>query len=312
MDELTVPFVSVIIPVFNNRKQLTLCLQALQTQTYDQDRYEVIVVDNGSDPSERLDDIINHFSKAKLVLELTPSSYAARNKGLSIAEGTIIAFTDSDCIPQKDWLKNGVMHLRNTPNCGLLAGKVQLFFKNPDHLTMVELYELVTAFPQENFLKNAQFGATANVFTSRSVFDKVGRFDSSLKSGGDMEWGQRVAAFGYTQTYGSNVVVEHPARYSLTEVYQKTRRSAGGGYKLQVKNLQHQWPQRPMIRNLIMLGKLAKRFLPPIRGVATFLFDLRLKTITQKSSVIFVFLFAHYVLAVEMIKLSFGGTPSRG
>jgi glycosyltransferase involved in cell wall biosynthesis len=311
MYELKKPFVSVIIPVFNNRKQLILCLNALQTQTYDQDCFEIIVVDNGSDAGEQVDDIVNHLSKVQLVFEPTPSSYAARNKGISVSKGTILAFADSDCIPKKDWLENGVMHLRNTPNCGLLAGKIQLFFKDPAQLTMVELYEQVTAFPQEKFLKDAQFGATANIFTFRSVFDKVGIFDSNLKSGGDMEWGQRVAAFGYTQTYGKDAVVEHPARSLFAQVYQKTRRSAGGGYNLQVKNLQHQWPQRPVMRNLMMLGKLAKRFLPPMRGLAKLLSNPQLKTINQKSSVIFVFLFAHYVLAAEMVKLSFGGTPTR-
>ncbi len=93
------PFVSVIIPVYNDAGRLRICLAALHKQTYDSDRYEIIVIDNGSDPSPVMDNLKVEFDNVVYDQELTPGSYAARNKGITIAKGDVIAFTDADCIP---------------------------------------------------------------------------------------------------------------------------------------------------------------------------------------------------------------------
>jgi len=61
MSKLSTPFVSVIIPVYNDSIRLRTCLQALEEQTYPKSAYEVIVVDNGSD--ESIEPIFAEFSK---------------------------------------------------------------------------------------------------------------------------------------------------------------------------------------------------------------------------------------------------------
>jgi len=103
MSKTSTPFVSVIIPVYNDPERLKTCLQALEEQTYPQSSYEVIVVDNGSD--ESIEPIVTEFNQAKAGYEPHPGSYAARNKGLSLARGEVIAFTDADCIPALDWIE---------------------------------------------------------------------------------------------------------------------------------------------------------------------------------------------------------------
>ena len=102
-------FVSVIIPVYNDSERLKLCLEALENQTYSKDLYEVIVVDNASE--EDIKSIVGQFSQAKYTYESQSGSYVARNKGISIARGEILAFTDSDCIPASDWIEKGVANL---------------------------------------------------------------------------------------------------------------------------------------------------------------------------------------------------------
>ena len=64
---MTQPFVSIMIPVYNDRDRLTLCLAALEHQTYPKDQYEVIVIDNGSDHS--LDDLANQYLQVRLTSE---------------------------------------------------------------------------------------------------------------------------------------------------------------------------------------------------------------------------------------------------
>jgi glycosyltransferase involved in cell wall biosynthesis len=182
------PFVSVIIPVFNDGERLRRCLLALGQQTYPRDRFEVVVVDNGS--SEDVAAIVAGQAFVTLGHEARPGSYAARNTGLGLARGEVLAFTDSDCLPQPDWIAAGVARLAASPGCGLVAGKISVFFQDPQRPTATELYESLTAFQQHKYIERDHYGATANLFTRRDVFDVVGRFSDGLTSGGDREWGQ--------------------------------------------------------------------------------------------------------------------------
>lgn len=220
------PFVSVIIPVYNDVERLQKCLNALEKQTYPQDLYEVIVVDNASDKS--IVEIVNKYQQASATYEAQPGSYAARNKGLTVAKGEIFAFTDSDCIPDPDWIKNGVTALKNNPDCGIVGGRIQLFFRNPSRLTAVELYEDLTAFPQKRHIEINNFTPTANLFTYKVIFDKVGKFNHKLKSNGDREWCQLVQQQGYSIKYAEKAIVSHPARYSFKQIYRRYLRMAGG------------------------------------------------------------------------------------
>lgn len=226
VDAPEMPFVSVLIPVFNDQERLRLCLNALSQQTYPHDRYEVIVVDNGSehDPSA----MASEFPDVTFLRELRPGSYTARNLGLSLAKGSVIALTDADCIPEPSWIQAGVDRLSRTPNCGLVAGNVLLFFKDPKRPNAAELYDAVTSFQQKKFIEKYHFGATANVFTYKHVFDKVGLFNDQLRSGGDREWGQRVHASGYQLVYADEVRIQHPARSSFTELRNRNIRLTAG------------------------------------------------------------------------------------
>ncbi|MFT4283155.1 MAG: glycosyltransferase family A protein, partial [Candidatus Woesearchaeota archaeon] len=96
--------VSVIIPVHNDSYRLKKCLTALKYQDYR--NYEVLLIDNNS--KENIKKICKEYSFVKYFKEEKKGSYSARNKGISNSNGEIIAFTDSDCIPNKDWLSEGV------------------------------------------------------------------------------------------------------------------------------------------------------------------------------------------------------------
>ena len=280
-------FVSVIIPVFNDAERLKICLTALDKQTYPQDYYEVIVVDNGSD--ESLENVVKQFTQAKLAYCPEPGSYAARNHGIALAKGEILAFTDADCIPAPDWLTMGVKRLLATANCGLVAGKIELFFKNPDRPTAVELYDSVTFFNQKQYIEEKKYGATANVFTYKSVFDQVGLFNSQLKSGGDKEWGQRVFAGGYSLAYADDSCVAHPARYYFRQMYRKIARVRGVGYE-------QERATKPL---LIYLLTTLSHLKPPVRFTVSKLHQLsqegKLKNPCQTCHVLGIIFAMHYL-----------------
>jgi GT2 family glycosyltransferase len=240
--------VSVVIPVRDDSRRLDVCLAALCAQTYPRDRYEIVVVDNASAQSPA--DVAAAHGPVRLLSEAQPTSSAARNAAIRSSQAEIFAFTDADCVPTLDWIANGVAALGSIPNCGLVAGHIDLSVRQPARPTAVELFELATAFDQRRYVQQWRFAATANAFTYRSVFDHVGLFDATLSSGADLEWGQRIFGAGYTQIYAATARVTHPARATLSELSAKHRRVIGGLTRLRethnhrhlVATLLRDWP----------------------------------------------------------------------
>jgi glycosyltransferase involved in cell wall biosynthesis len=300
------PFASAIVPVYNDVAGLKLCLEALENQTYPKPKYEVIVVDNASDNSREIQDLVREYHQAIYTYQSIPGSYAARNQGISIARGEVIAFTDADCIPNRDWLETGIDNLIKVPNCGLVAGKIQIFSRNPGYLSPVEVYESIMALTQKEFLEIHKYGATANVFTWKKVIDEVGVFDPTLKSSGDVDWGRRVYARNYQQVYAENACVAHPARANFAQLYKRTIRHAGGVYDLLNRDRSNFWQQQSLF-----IKYLGFNLTPPVKFAWHHLFNPELKTLTQKIQIVYVMLFVRYITAWELCRLKFGATSAR-
>lgn len=278
--------VSVIIPTYNDWDRLKLCVEALKVQTYPSDLFEVIIVNN--DPMNQGSELIlpDNFQQ---ISEAKPGSYAARNAGIKIAKGEILAFTDSDCIPAYDWIEQGTKAL----NLGvdLVAGKVNLFYKNKK-LNFAEIYEKAYAFRQDI---NASKGVsvTANLIVKRSVFEKIGYFDSSLLSGGDFNWTKRATTRGYRLKFFEKVIINHPSRNNLSSLIQKNKRKAGGNLKQNKGDLK-------VILKLILLG-----FFPPFRS---YVFLLKRADLTRKErvSLIFINYYIKIFSTINYLKLLLG------
>ena len=295
--------VSVIVPVYNNLEFLETCLHALQNQTYPKESYEVIVVDNASE--EKIENVTIQFPQVTLAHESKPGSYAARNKGIALAKGEVIAFTDSDCIPAEDWIEKGLESLFKTPNVGLVGGKIELIFKTSDKPTAIEFYDFINNhLNQAQHVSQSHFAATANVFTLASILEKVGVFNSELKSLGDMEWGRRVYSQGYQLVYSEEVCVRHPARSSLKELYKRTTRVAGGFYGLDLCDRTKGEQE--------LAKEIFKRLKPPVKYLRWRLSDERLEGVQQKLLFAAVVIFNDYVMAFELIRLRMGGQAKRG
>lgn len=219
------PLVSVIVPVKDGLDLLVRCVHALLAQDYPADRYEVLVVDNGSKVSPVT--VLPADPRLTVLFEPSPGSYTARNRALQIARGEILAFTDADCDPQADWISAAARFLVEHPDVAMIGGRVDLRFAGGRPQNGPEWFEFVNGFPQEEYLAKG-YAVTANMVTRRQVFDRVGDFDSRLLSGGDGEWGRRVRAAGLAQAYVPSAAIEHPARDSWTELRIKTQRTTRG------------------------------------------------------------------------------------
>jgi len=229
-------FISIIIPFYKDLGGLLLILRSLESQTLPSRNWEVIVVNNDPDLPLVLPECLSLSYSLKILEEPKPGSYAARNKGIAAARGSIIAFTDADCSPDNEWLKNSweVFSQDFKKEIGILTGPVSLFFKDPENLSDAEVYEKYTGFTTKVYAKDGH-AITANWFSYKSVLEEFGCFNATLKSNGDSELSGKIST-KYPIVYQESILVRHPARYRTTDLVNKYRRLLGGAFTRKFKN----------------------------------------------------------------------------
>jgi glycosyltransferase involved in cell wall biosynthesis len=227
---VTGPLVSVILPVYCPRGQgldeLAECLGRLSGQTWPRDQTELIVIDNGCPGIER---VLAPHPHVRLVREEQPGSYAARNAGLRIARGEVLAFTDADCLPEPGWLACGAAGVADGQPTSVVTGPIRLVTPRPPGVSPTAyLYSAALSFVPKGAHPTGGFGATANLIVRRATMDAVGPFDASFKSGGDWDWGRRAAELGFRTRFDPELCVGHQARPTVGSILRRELRLAGG------------------------------------------------------------------------------------
>ncbi|KAA0988871.1 glycosyltransferase [Dyadobacter aurulentus] len=217
--------VSIVIPTYRDWNRLAKCLNTLTLQSFPKGEIEIIIANN--DVQDLPPGDFELPTNAKLINVAQPGSYAARNAAIEIARGRIIGFTDSDCIPDQNWVRNAVEYLQTHPEISRIGGSVKIFYRE-DKPNEVELYDNFFAFNQRGYVQNNGTAVTANMFTYASTFKAVGLFNSKLMSGGDFQWGTIANKNGFKIAYVEDVMVKHPARNNLTELLKKEKRVGDG------------------------------------------------------------------------------------
>ena len=180
------PFVSVIVPAFNEEKHIAECLSSLLALDYPKDRYNITVVDNNS--NDNTASLIRQFNVQYLFLERGKVG-AVRNYGVKCTESDIIAFIDADCIAGKTWLASGVEKLKD-----LDVGAVGGFCRLRDNPGWVEkawvLGERVGNIEVNNL-------AGSSFLLERKMFESLDGFDESINAGEDSKLSAKITEKGY-------------------------------------------------------------------------------------------------------------------
>ncbi|MFN3514874.1 MAG: glycosyltransferase [Phenylobacterium sp.] len=212
------PKVSVIVPHYNDLAGLEICLQTLERQTLPRDQFEIVVADNASPQGEAaVAGVI--AGRARLVIVREKGAGPARNGGVAASRGEMLAFIDSDCQAEPEWLEQGLAALADYD---FIGGRVKVLVDDPARMTGAEAFERVFAFDFKTYITKKGFTGSGNLFCPRSLFEEVGGFRTGLSE--DLEWSHRARAAGYRLGYAPLAVVGHPARRSWEELRAKWRR----------------------------------------------------------------------------------------
>ena len=175
--------VSVIIPTLNEARHIKTCLDSILNQSYPKDKYEVLVVD--SDSRDGTIDIVkaccSKHNNVTLIFEDKKSASAARNKGIEMAKGKIIAFIDADTIISEGWIDQIIGCFDLFPKLGVVGGPDFTPNDDPYVAQMIGLTEnsesMVSEFKDK---EAAMMIKSCNCGCLKEVLDIVGYFDDDV------------------------------------------------------------------------------------------------------------------------------------
>jgi GT2 family glycosyltransferase len=197
--------VSIIVPTFNGASRIGNCLDALQLQTAGRNA-EIIVVNDGS--TDNTIGAVQGYSGVRLITQENAGPAAARNRGALEALGSIILFTDDDCLPMNDWLEAmlepfedaevvGAKGVYRTHQRSLVARFVQIEYE--------DRYRLMAALDCIDFID------TYSAAFRRDRFLEMAGYDTSfpVACAEDIELSYRMSARGWKMKFVPAAIVYH-------------------------------------------------------------------------------------------------------
>lgn len=210
---------TVVVPHYNDLAGLDACLTALEAQTIGRGRFAIVVADNNS-PQGREAVAATVRDRAELVVEPRKGAANARNAALPLVKTALIAFTDSDCVPDPRWLEAGLARVA-TGAADFYGGEMQVIVPDDRAMTGAEVFEYVFSFQNERYVRLG-FSVTANLFAPAAMFDAVGGFVDGVSE--DKDWCLRAGAAGYRIGYAPGAIVRHPPRRDWPDLMKKWHR----------------------------------------------------------------------------------------
>jgi GT2 family glycosyltransferase len=198
------PEISVVVPSYRRPDRLERMVRAMEAQTLDKSRFEVLIVDNQS--GDTTSDVLAKLA-ANTTITLrplcTPSrvglAAAARNLGWQSARAPVIAYTDDDCVPDPTWLEVGLAAMESNPRVGVVQG-----------VTRHPPGPREDWFVWREILEPTRWFEACNLFYRRDALDAAGGFDEGVGLGGeDTMAGWGVLDKGWERSFAPDALVWH-------------------------------------------------------------------------------------------------------
>lgn len=218
--------ISVVIPTYDRPTQLAVCLGGLARSRFPPERFEVVVVDDGSPaPLDPVVEPLRSSLRLTLVRQPNRGPAAARNAGAAAARGELLAFTDDDCVPDPDWLEALARHAAQRPG-HLIGGRTinmlprNAFSAASQHLVSF-LYDYglasATSRPWTGFF------ASNNIALPTAAFQAIGGFDETfpLAAGEDRDFCARWNESGAPSHFAPDARIRHYHRLTLSRFWRQ-------------------------------------------------------------------------------------------
>jgi glycosyltransferase involved in cell wall biosynthesis len=214
--------VALCIPVYDEVEALRRLLVSIADVDYPPDLLQVVVAVDGGDPAVR--ELAEAAGARTVVLSPNQGSYAARNAAIDAVDGAVdaVLFTDADCTVSRQWVR---AHLAALETADLSGGGVRWAFS--ERPSPAEWVDSIRHLHQRAYVERDHYAATCNLAVRASVLDTM-RFDATLRTGGDAEFGRRATAAGFSLVYTDDAAVRHLPRRTRRDLMTKVHRIAKG------------------------------------------------------------------------------------
>jgi len=228
------PFVSVVVCTYNRKNLLKSCLNSIYAQDYPKSKFEVIIIDGGSTDGTK--ELCKQFPKIRFIVESKHGLAYARNKGAELARGSIVAYTDDDCIVDKQWLRNLIPGFQFSELIAGVGGPVY-----PLHPEIIPKKIYVEAalgfFNRGDSIKLVKGFIMPNAAFKKEIF-KIVKFDESLGTtrrgklilgSEDDDFCQSITNSGYKLLYTPHAKVYHQVILKRVRVPYIIKHAVDGG-----------------------------------------------------------------------------------
>lgn len=258
--------VSVVVPVYNGEATIAQTVEYLLTQSLTP--REILIIDDGS--TDKTAEILKPFANQILyTFKGNGGPASARNLGVKLASGGFVAFTDSDCLPERDWLQRLMSRFDFAEVAGV-GGAV----KGIDDSVIGQYVDLARLMePAENQQGEIEYLITANACFRRDVLLAAGLFDERFRKPGGEEPAlcRRIRERGFQFRFAADAVVLHHHRQTVGS-FLRTLSNYGEGRFLLGQlwpDYQVRQPRKTFFRQMIAVRSLAQQFLAHARHHGT-------------------------------------------
>ena len=201
--------VTIIVPVKNEEKTVGKCLHSLKSLNYS--NYEIIVVNDGS--TDKTEEILKQFSAINVLNTNGIGPSMARNLAIDKSGGEYLAFTDADCLIDKEWLNQLLAYFTDTYIMGVGGDQLCPEDETPFGKDVHNFLKLI-AFSSdylktEKEVMNIRHNPTCNMMYRKAAFEKIGNFKKDLWPCEDLEFDCRLIQSGYKLIFNPKAIVYH-------------------------------------------------------------------------------------------------------